>query len=297
MTEHPPSRLSRHRLASEQPQADLEWWLWDLACDPIGEELCGRVGSLGVDSIDALLLRRRLLSVSAKSPLEAVALRVDELFHRSITRQAVHSRVAKVEESINQIAGLADEAAITQYLDERLGRAAHLEDLAPWEIAVLTACAPDDAPWATPQDCAQLVASRVALNRCVDGGWWFDAPPGTDVGRWARQLADELLDLSGAPVVASERVSDALAELGVIADSRQRCLDELERQGLTLRGPEGQLVLFPASTTRTLSDRLRHLVAVLDLSLEEAADLLALRHGENRRTLANVIRSLRSQGN
>jgi hypothetical protein len=289
----PIERLRRHRAATERPAEDLAWWLWDLADDDIGRRVRSQLADLRkTDDVGRILLRRRILSANGGETLERLAEHIQGTLGRPISRQALHSREVELRRELEPAVASADESAVGRYLDERLGRAGCIEMLEEWERVVLDAQADDTLDWPHLLDCAQLIASRLAAIRCVDRGWWFDAAPGTDLPGWVRYVTDELLGRLGGSLVTADMVLDELGRLGVSERSRPLALGLLEAHRTAVVVPDGRLVLFPADAARTLADRVRHLASVTTIDVGAAAALLVARHGENRRTLANVVRSI-----
>jgi len=288
------ARLRRHHAAMHQPELDLAWWLWDLAGDSVGPQLLERLTTVRkTDEIGRLLLRHRVLVVGAPPSLDAMADVVLQRWGRRISRQGLHTRELDLRRQLEAVLELVDRLAITAYLDQRLAEATHVDDLDPWERAVLTAEPGSDDDWPTTSDAAAAVATVISRRHAVSSdGWWFNGASGTSQVAAFRQVVEKLRQAFPSHDLVPGLLRDALGASGVTHVSGQRLAQRLIADEWAVETPMGT-VLFVTEGGPTITERLLHLHQVAGIAFEEAADLLVAQHNANRGSVSNAVRDLR----
>lgn len=290
-------RLNRHHTATQEPAGDLAWWLWDLAGDDAGGRLLERLQAVAkTDDIGRLLLRRRVLAVTAPPSLDAMADTVLQRLGRRISRQALHHRELDLRRELVPAFDVVEQLAVTTFLDQRLAHATHLDDLEPWERAVLIASTDADDAWPSVGDAAALVATAISRRRAVSEDWWFSSPPGTNTSEAMRHVVERLRTAFPGDGIVPGSLRVALEDSGVTRVSGERLAAQLiDPEALAIQTDEAT-VLFPTTGTLTLSDRLRHLHQVLGISFEAAGEVLIEQHHANRGSVGNAVRDLKRRG-
>ncbi len=289
-------RLHRHQLATNRPDGDLAWWLWDLAHDDVGPQVMDRLGEVRkADDIGRLLLRRRVLTVGTPPSLDAIADSVLQRWGRRISRQALHNRELDLRRELEPALSLVDDLAVTAYLEQRLAEATHVDDLDGWERAVLNASSDPDAAWPGVSDVGAAVSTMIGRRRSTSDGWWFNCSPGTTTAEGMRHVVERLRSTFPNHDLVPGDLRSVVESTGTTYASGERLAERVISDELAIETEEGT-VLFPTAGSTTIADRLLHLHHVLGITFDGAAELLIDQHHANRGSLANAVRDLKRRG-